>query len=138
MRMDGRIAAGAMLLADAAAIRFLWPDLTALAHDLTSPTDWVERCGADAAAVTLAGTALWLAALWLGLGLGAAVLGRLPGALSRACRRLARATLPAVDYGATITARVSAAGLGEVFTPASAIARHAPPAPLRATAGSRA
>ena len=128
MRMDRRIAPGALALADAAAIRLLLPDLSELADGLRSPTDWVERCGADVAAATLVTTVLWLVALWLGLGLTAAAVGRLPGALARACRRLAQPTLPAVVYRAAISAVVGAASLRPVFTPASAIPRHAPPA----------
>ena len=127
MRMDERTAPGALVLADAAAIRILWPDLTELARNLTSPRDWVERCGADVAAATLATTALWLVALWLGVGLTAATLGRLPGALGRACRRLAWVALPAIAHRATISAAVGPASLGAVFAPASAICRHAPP-----------
>ena len=128
MRMDRQITPGALALVDAAAIRLLWPDLHELAHGLRSPTDWVQRCGADVAAATLATTALWLVALWLGLGLTAATVRRLPAALARAWRRLVRIRLPAAVYRAKISEVVGAAGLGPVFTPASAIARHAPPA----------
>ena len=139
MRTERRIAPGALALADAVAIRLLWPDLTELANGLRSPTDWVERCGADVAAATLATTVLWLVAVWLGLGLTAATARRLPAALARACRRMARVTLPAVVHRAPISAVVGAAGLGPVFTPASAIPRHAPPAAqlLRAPVGGR-
>lgn len=88
--------AGAVFLADAAALGFWRPDGSTLAAGLRHPQAWVDRVGADAAAAQLAGVALWVAAGWLGLGLLAVLVAGLPGRAGYRAGRLAQRLLPGV------------------------------------------
>jgi hypothetical protein len=113
----------ALTIGDGAALALLRPAPHALAGELAHPQRWVARVGADHAAATLAGAALWLAAAWLGLGLLAALAGRLPGAAGALSRRVAGVALPRALYRAA----VGAAGLGVLLSPVAASAAGAHP-----------
>lgn len=117
----------ALAAADTVAVRYLWPNFTALRHDLADAPEWVDRVGGDNAAATLAASALWLVVLWLAVGLCAAVLSHAPGALGTTARRCARIALPRVLYRAA----AGAAGLGVLLTPVAAGAHTADDGPLR-------
>jgi len=112
---DGRrvfIIAG-LGLVDLLAFEALRPDLGTLARDIAAPHSWVARAGADGAAMTLAGAGLWCVALWLGIGLLAAVATALPGGVGRVARSLAGAVLPAALYRVV----AGAAGLSVLLAP---------------------
>lgn len=95
------------------ALRPAWPDL---ARDLGAPHQWVAQNGADQAAATLIGAALWCAAVWLGLGLIAAFLAHRPGRLGLLGARLAARMLPR----ALNRALAGAVGLSVILTPVAA------------------
>jgi hypothetical protein len=120
--------AAGLAAADGVLIWQLWPDLTALRHDLAAPQAWVTRVGADAAGGQLVAGLLWLVALSLAVGLAAALLGYLPGAAGAAGRRWAAIALPRMLYRAA----VGAAGLGVLLTPvaAGALPTHPTAGPL--------
>jgi nucleoid-associated protein YgaU len=119
MNMARRALAGsALALGDSAVVIGWRPDLAAVAGDVAAPNAWVSRVGPDGAAVTLASAALWCVALWLGVGLVAAVAARLPGAAGRIARGLARVALP----GAVYRVAAGAAGLGVLLSPVAAAA----------------
>jgi hypothetical protein len=101
--------------ADAVALAALRPQ-PALLHDLAAPHRWLATVGPDAATAELAQAAIWLAALWLAVGLAASVGSYLPGAFGRAARRAARIALPKAVYRLV----AGAAGLGVVLSPALA------------------
>jgi resuscitation-promoting factor RpfA len=126
MRSSSRLlAASGLALADLGTLVTLAPDLATLVRDLRAPHAWTARVGADAAAMTLAGAGLWCAALWLGLGLLAALAIPLPGRLGLVAQWLSRALLPAAIYRVL----AGAAGLGILIAPAAAGARTAPLGP---------
>ncbi len=109
----------AVTIVDAMAIVGLMPSPHELAGDLADPGTWVASAGADSAATALCEAALWCVAVWLGLGLLAALTARLPGSVGRvadvACRRLLPRTLYRV---VAVTA-----GVGVVLAPLAAGAR---------------
>jgi hypothetical protein len=121
---DGRqiLARFALAMADLAAIVALRPD-EGLAGKVAAPHAWVAEAGADGAAITLAGAALWVVALWLGAGLLAAVATGLPGRCGQLARTLARVLLPAAVYRVV----AGAAGLGVLLAPVAAGAAGASP-----------
>jgi len=102
-----------LAVADGAALLALRPDWTRLSHDLAAPHRWLDRVGTDQAALTLATAALWCVALWLAIGLGAAVAAALPGRGGAAARRIAARLLPAV----LLRAVAGVAGLGVLAAP---------------------
>jgi len=108
-----RIKLAMVAVSDGAALLALRPDWTRLAHDLAAPHGWLDRVGADQAALTLATTALWCVALWLAIGLGAAVAAARPGRGGAAARRIAARLLPAV----LLRAVAGVAGLGVLAAP---------------------
>jgi nucleoid-associated protein YgaU len=89
---------------------------------LRSPLAWVDRVGADAAATRLATVVLVLLAAWVGVGLLAGLVARLPGALGRTADRFARVALP----GALYRVAAGAAGVGLVLAPTSAAGASTP------------
>jgi nucleoid-associated protein YgaU len=120
-----------LALADVAALVCLRPHLRALSAQLAAPHAWVVRSGVDAVLAAGAGAALWCVAAWLGAGLLAAALGRLPGALGQAGRRAADRLLP----GALRRLVAGSAGVGMLLAPVTAAAAHpAPAAPSVAAA----
>ena len=115
-------AVSALATGDLAALVTLRPDGD-LAGKITAPHAWVSEAGADGAAITLAGAALWCVALWLGIGLLAAVATALPGGCGRLARTLARVLLPAAVYRVV----AGAASLGVLLAPVAAGAAEAGP-----------
>src|SRR4051794_15531006 len=108
--------------ADVAVLVLLRPHPAALIAGLAEPHAWVGRVGADAALATLAGAALWLTALWLAVGLAAAVAARLPGVAGRCSGRVSGVLLPR----ALRSLVAGSAGLGVLLTPMAAWADHGP------------
>jgi hypothetical protein len=117
------LATNGLALTDAAALVALRPDLDALVRDVMAPHAWVSTAGADGAAITLAGAALWVVALWLGAGLLAAVATGLPGSCGQSAQTLARVLLPAAVYRVV----AGAVGLGVLLAPVAAGAAGASP-----------
>jgi hypothetical protein len=66
-----------------------------LVRHLRAPQGWVVRVGTDVAAASVAGTLLWLCALWVVICLAAVWCGRLPGLAGRIGRATARHVVPA-------------------------------------------
>ena len=112
-------ATSGLALADLTALISLAPDPKAVTHDLAAPHAWLAAVSADEAAGTLARTGLWVAAVWLGLGLLAATAIHLPGGLGRIARSVSRALLPAAVYRLV----AGAVGLGVLLAPVAAGAR---------------
>lgn len=111
---------------DIAALPRLWPSVPAVTRGAHTPHRWVATVGADGVTLVLAEVAVWLTALWLGIGLLAALARALPGSAGRAGDWLARRTLPAALYRLCATA----VGLSVLAGPVAAGA--APVAPRRA------
>ena len=105
-RMKYRLTLGLLLLSDIATIRQLWPSSSAVAHGVRAPHRWVAAGGADRAVLVLAQAAVWLAAVWLGVGLLAVLTAGLPGTAGRTGDWLARRALPVTLY------RLCAAAVG--------------------------
>jgi nucleoid-associated protein YgaU len=110
---------------DAVVLASCVPQPGELARDLAAPRAWVASVGADEAAATLGGAALWCAAAWFAVGLVAALLGHLPGTPGRLAGVAARAVLPKLIYRIV----AGTAGVGVLLTPLSAEARTALPSP---------
>lgn len=112
--------------ADAAALLVLRPDPSGLRAGLAAPRAWIERDGVDAVLVDLVGTALWLAAVWLAVGLLATAAAGSPGALGRCAQRISCVVLPRTVQRVL----AGSAGLSILLAPAVAQARsHWVPAP---------
>ncbi len=129
MNLRRLLAASGVLLADLTALLTLVSQPAALARGLASPHAWLAEVGADAAASTLAGAALWFVAVWLGLGLVAALAIQLPGCLGRVANASARILLPRTLYRVL----AGALGFGILLAPVAASARSGvvPPAGAR-------
>ncbi|MDQ2751301.1 MAG: hypothetical protein M3Y44_17510 [Actinomycetota bacterium] len=110
------IAAGGLVASDLAVLATLRPDLGVLARGVAAPHAWIAASGADGAALDLAGAAIWSLALWLGVGLLAAIAAGLPGGCGRSARWLAQVLLPATLHRAV----AGAAGLGVLLVPVAA------------------
>jgi len=122
-----RIATIGVVLADAGAVAALWPDAPAVAGTLARPRAALAMRGADGALAPVLGALVWLAAVWLALGLGAAGAARLPGMAGRAGRLLAGRLLPR----AVLSLVSGSAGVGLLLAPVAAatpIAHRPPPA----------
>jgi hypothetical protein len=104
------------MVADAGAVGALRPSVATLRADLGSPVAWVARVGADQAAATLAGAALWLVAIWFGIAAGAVATATLPGLLGRVGHQVAAVALPRAVWRVV----AGAAGLGVLLAPVSA------------------
>lgn len=91
-------------------------DAAHTASHLHAPAAWIADAGSDVAAAQAAGAVLWVIALWLAVGMGAAFAQHLPGRLGRAADAVARSVLP----GAVYRVVAGAAGLGIVLAPAIA------------------
>jgi resuscitation-promoting factor RpfA len=122
MNLRRCLATSAVVLADLTALLTLAPEPAALARELTSPHAWLAEVGADSAASTLAGAALWCVAVWLGLGLGAALAIQLPGCVGRTADAAARVLLPRALYRVV----AGALGFGILLAPVAASARGGP------------
>lgn len=114
---------GALGVVDALVLILLRPDLSELDRELSGPTAWIARNGADAAAITLAGAGLWCVSLWLGVALLAALVAHAPGAAGRAGQRITRVLVPRALYRVV----AGAAGLGVLLSPVAADAHSAHP-----------
>jgi resuscitation-promoting factor RpfA len=90
--------AAVLFATDVGALRLCSPSWPALVQDVRAPHRWAASVGADRMILVLAAAAVWLAAVWLGIGLLAAVCRALPGAAGRAADVLAHRTLPAALY----------------------------------------
>lgn len=84
----------ALAVADLAILIRCVPNWTRLAHGLAAPHDWVARAGADQAISALCAAALWVTALWLGMGLAASLAASGPGRLGELGARTADHLLP--------------------------------------------
>ena len=102
-------------IVDGIAVVALRPDWAQLTRDVTAPHHWLDRVGADQAALTLALAALWCVAVWLAVGLGAIAAAALPGRVGELARRVARRVVPAV----VLRAVAGVAGLGVLVAPVS-------------------
>lgn len=122
--MRSRAAVLVVVACDVAGVILLRPDFGRLRAHFAAPDRWMTESGADGVIATLAGSALWLAALWLAVGLSAALVTRLPGAIGGRAVPVARALLPRVIYRVV----VGSAGLGVLLAPVAATA--APPSAL--------
>jgi len=120
-----RIAAIGVVLADAGAVAALWPDAPAVAATLARPRAALAIRGADGALAPVLGALVWLAAVWLALGLGAASAARLPGVAGRAGRLLAGRLLPR----AVLSLVSGSAGVGLLLAPVAAAAPTPSPSP---------
>jgi nucleoid-associated protein YgaU len=96
MRTSENFRAGAALLGSAAVLVGCSSEPRRLCHGLRAPHAWVAAAGSDAAVEALAGTMLWLVALWTTLALSATALSLLPGRVGRLARSVARRITPAV------------------------------------------
>jgi len=128
----GRIALAVLTMLDGLALCRLTPSPSELVRGIAGPHAWISRVGTDAAVGAVAGALLWLAALWLMLGLlvtlAARFTGRPDGLLEALSRRIAPALLRRLVTTAT--------GASLVLTPTTAIAAPmAPPALPAATVG---
>jgi hypothetical protein len=101
---------------DAVALLFLRPDFAETGRRLAEAHRWLAASGPDAALAELAMAALWFVAAWLGLGLGATLLARVPGVLGRAGAAASRRMLPA----ALRRLVAGSVGVGIVLAPVSA------------------
>jgi resuscitation-promoting factor RpfA len=72
------------------------PDLSSLRTKLLAAHEWVALVGTDRALLDLVGVAVWIAALWVGLGLLITVLATRAGWVGHLGTRLAKRTLPAM------------------------------------------
>lgn len=87
----GRPLVGVLILLDCFAAWQLTPSPGALKSELTAPHAWLARVGTDAAVGSAAAALLWVASLWLAIGLLAtlatAMTGRRHGLLNAVSRR---------------------------------------------------
>lgn len=118
----------AFVLADPGVLIGLRPHLS-LANRVAHPHAWVTRVGADQVTAELCAAGLWLAAVWVTLGVAAGLAGALPGVAGRLGAGVARRLLPCAMYRVV----AGAAGLGVLLTPALATGAPAP-GPLPAAA----
>ena len=116
----------ATLSADIGLLALTRPNLGQFVRELSAPHEAVRRDGADTVAAHVATGALCGVLCWLALGLTAALLAYVPGALGAWARRTSCLVLPA-----TMRRFVAgAAGLGVFVAPVSALAGTAAAAPL--------
>lgn len=88
--MQRRWAAPATVVALAATLIRFRPAPLRLAHDLQAPRHWVAVVGPDHAVLEAAGALLWLVAVWLLIGLGAAAWADRTGSSSGVAASIAR------------------------------------------------
>lgn len=91
-----RIAAiAALLIGLAATVWWLGPDPGSLRPAVRHPQSYVDRVGADQAALTAVCVLCWAVLAWLAIGLAFAAAGALPGIAGRMCDATADRLLPA-------------------------------------------
>ena len=119
---------------DGTAVVRLTPSPGQLWQGLSAPHAWISRVGTDAAVATVAGALLWLAALWLTVGLlvtvAAALAGRPQGALDLISRRITPALVRRLVIAST--------GASIVLSPVTAVATANAVTSVRASAPARA
>jgi hypothetical protein len=133
-RLRGTSWPASLVIVDAIALVLVFPHWAELARDVAAPHSWLERVGADRAAITLGTAALWLVALWLAIGLAALALTTAPGRVGRGAGQLARQLLPAV----VMRAVAGTAGIGVLIAPVAAAADAASNGPGNAGAAATA
>ncbi len=98
-------------------IRFA-PAVGELRAGLSHPHAWLTQVGPDAGLAAFAGVLLWIAALWLAIGLLAAALSRLPGRPGHLAATFARRALPTAIRSVVLTST----GASLMISPVAAIA----------------
>ncbi|WP_375499759.1 LysM peptidoglycan-binding domain-containing protein [uncultured Jatrophihabitans sp.] len=112
-----RYSARSLVLAgsDAVALFALRPRWDFVATGLSRPATWLSTAGVDVALAAVCVLLLWLAAVWIAVGLIAGLGARLPGATGLVCRRLARVVVPRV----LVRVVLGSTGLGLLAAPAA-------------------
>jgi hypothetical protein len=98
-------------------VRFA-PAAGQLRTGLFRPHAWIEEAGPDAALASFTGALLWIAALWLAIGLLAAMLSRLPGRPGRVAGAFTRRALPTALRSVVL----ASTGASLLISPVAAIA----------------
>lgn len=88
-------ATAALLLGLATLVWWLGPDPHSLRPAIRHPQSYVDRVGADQAALTAVCVLCWAVLAWLAIGLAFAAAGALPGIAGRICDATADRLLPA-------------------------------------------
>jgi nucleoid-associated protein YgaU len=88
-------ATAALLIGLATAVWWLGPDPGSLRPAVRHPQSYVDRVGADQAALTAVCVLCWAVLAWLAIGLAFAAAGALPGIAGRICDATADRLLPA-------------------------------------------
>lgn len=127
MKLGQRCGAVLVFAADAEVVGGLRPRFGRLRAHLAAPHAWLAADGLDRALVELCAALLWLAGLWLALGLAAAAAARLPGSIGRAAARSAGMLLPHMLQRVVI----GSAGLGVLLAPVAAAASTPQPRDVR-------
>lgn len=126
-----RTSAGAgMLTLLVLAVWWVAPDPRSIAPALADPQGYVDRVGADQAALVLVSLAAWAVLGWLALGLTVSAAAALPGSVGRGCDAISVVMLPAAlrrTAAVALGLSVATAGGSSVV---GAVAAHpsAPPA----------
>jgi hypothetical protein len=108
-----RTAASALLVVLATAVWWIGPDPTTVGPALRHPQSYVDRVGADEAALTGVCVLCWLVLAWLAVGLAFTAAGALPGVTGRVCDVVAGRLLPrTLRRGAAVALGLSVATAG--------------------------
>lgn len=118
-----RTGAGALLCGLAVATWWATPDPRTFGAAMAHPQDYVDRVGADRAALAAVTGMSWLVLGWLALGLTCCAAGALPGLGGRAARAVAARLVPAT------LRQAAAVVLGVSIATGGATAAGAAPAP---------
>lgn len=113
---------------DAAVLLGLRPEFPALARRCADLPRWFAVAGVDRALAELTGAVLWCAAVWLGLGLLAAVASALPGHSGRTAAAACRILLPSVLRRVLAGSAGVSVLLSPALASAQAVSASAPPA----------
>jgi hypothetical protein len=121
-------------LADVWTLVLLAPDWSALAVAVQAPRQFIATRGPNQACVVLMSAALWLASVWMAVGLAVVVMEHLPGRVGRTAEVFAAALLPSMLRHVL----VGTAGVTLALSPAAASAANSqsPSAPPSATTSS--
>lgn len=107
------VATAALLIGLAAAVWCLGPDPSSLQPAMRHPQSYVDRVGADQAALTAVCVLCWAVLAWLAVGLAFAAAGALPGIAGRICDATADRLLPvALRRTAAVAVGLSVATAG--------------------------
>jgi hypothetical protein len=119
-----RTASAVVTALDVALLRVGWVSPSELMAHCEHPRRWVETVGTDAAALELARSGLWLAALWLALAVIAVLATGLPGTMGRIADAVAGRAVPTVLRRTIATALGASVVLVPVASGASTPAGH--------------